>query len=176
MTSDDLMISGLLVRRDDIIAEIVHEQSLIAALDQSMEKLDAELFANGFEDDLEGRISRRARVRRFGQYEFENILLELLKLAQEPMTPRELAKAISHVDGSRRDDREFLIYFTLRTRQCLVRLRKKGLVEILVPEYGTARWRPASHDVALPYIPSGQSFSRSRSMQTGLFSAKGYRS
>jgi hypothetical protein len=121
-------INGLLTKRAEMFREAQELRDRMAALKNDVAALDRVLGTLGFAGDLDALMPRQKVTRIFGQGELLRACLTALRDADEPMTSRDIARAIIELRGDDERDRKYLSDMTRRISKCLRLERAAGTV------------------------------------------------
>ena len=122
-------INGLLTKRADLFNEAERLRDRQAEIKNDVAAVDRVLATLGYTGDLDAIMPRQKVVRLFGQGELLRACLHELKHADEPMTSRDIARAIVELRGDDSNDRKYLSDMTRRISKCLRKEREAGNVK-----------------------------------------------
>lgn len=121
-------INGLLTKRGELWNEAERIRDRSAEIKNDMLAIDRALGVLGYAGDLDSIMPRQKVVRLFGAGELLRACLHELRHADEPMTSREIARAIIEVRDEDPNDRKYLSDMTRRISKCLRKEREAGRV------------------------------------------------
>lgn len=128
-------ISGLLRKREDMLAEQTELRERMAEVSGDIEALDRVLDAMGYEGQLEAKTPRTARVVLFYRNELRQWILNELRREGAPLSSRDIAERICKVENRDIRDKRLICDVVKRVGKAL-RLLAKG--EAVVMEKDTA--------------------------------------
>ena len=138
--TDESTISGLLKKRDEVMAEMADLRERMAVAANAVDAIDKVLEAFGHNESLEGRSPRAARVILFYRNELRNFLLAELGKSAEPLSSRQLAERVCETEGKSAGDRMILADVTRRVGCALRKMRATKAVEGWRGKDGAAVW------------------------------------
>ena len=112
----------------------------MAIVANSIEAIDRALEAFGFEDELEGKTPRAARVAVFRRGELRDFLLGALRKADRPLSSGELAWAVYQTVGKDACDRRLVADVARRVGCALRKMRAARIVGGHRGRSGAAGW------------------------------------
>lgn len=133
-------ISGLLKKRADLFNEAERIRDRLAEIKNDIGALDRVLGTLGYTGDLDTEMPRQKRDVIFGRGELTRALLAELRHAEEPMSSRDLARAVVALRGEDARDRKYLADLTRRVGKALRSLREDGTVRSSIDANGNVFW------------------------------------
>lgn len=152
-------VSGLLRKRREIVGELLAMRERQAALTNDLQCLDRVLQAFGHEANQsdDDYTPVRSRMIMFHKSELQQLLLDILRKANEPLSSRDLAIRFVTADGRDRYDKRLLLDVIKRVGKSISTLRGHGLVSGSRTSSGRYVWRLESNarrDDVAPRNPS----------------------
>ena len=98
-------VSGLLRKRDELLADLDKLRDDIARVSNDLASLDRTLRCFGFNAELELLLKPRTRVTHYVRNELRKFLLEALRDADGPLSSRELAIKLLEAQSKDTEDR-----------------------------------------------------------------------
>ncbi len=133
-------ISGLLAKRGDLFNEAQRIRDRLAEIRNDLDAIDRVLGSLGYTGDLDAAMPRQKRQVIFGRGELTNAILSELRMADGPMSSREIARSVLALSGSDARDRKLLGDHTKRVSKALRVLRQDDLVRSAVDLKGNLLW------------------------------------
>lgn len=128
-------ISGLLLKRQEMMEEVSHLRERMAVLSNDVEALDRVLETLGYSDGPPAS-PRAARIVLFYRNELRSYCLEHLR-EKGPRTSRQIGVSIIQTEGKDARDRRMLTDIVRRVSKAMRQLRQAGAVasEVVRGEY-----------------------------------------
>lgn len=133
-------VAGLLTKRQELMQEMAELRERMAVAANAVDALDMVLETFGFEENLEGRSPRAARIILFYRNELRQFLLAQLTKANEPLSSRQLACFVCETEGKSSGDRRLLSEVTRRVGCALRKMRATKQVNGHRGPDGSAVW------------------------------------
>ncbi|MDE0921357.1 hypothetical protein [Aurantimonas coralicida] len=128
-------IAGLLTKRADLFNEAERIRDRLAEIKNDIDALDRVLGTLGYTGNLDTEMPRQKRHVVFGKGELATSILRELRMAEGPLTAREIATSIVAVSGDQRD-RKHVVGVTGRVGKALRQQIEKGVVRSSRDERG----------------------------------------
>ena len=138
-------ISGLLKKRADLFNEASQLRDRIAEIRNDIDALDRVLGSLGYKGDLDAAMPRQKRNVVFGKGELTRAIANEIRLADSPMTSREIAQSIVSAEGMDKRDRKFVTDVTRRVSKALRIMSQEGRVSKAVDAKGNLMWARKRH-------------------------------
>ncbi len=132
-------ITGLLAKRVDMFHEAERIRDRLAEIRNDIDALDRVLGTLGYTGNLDAEMPRQKRHVVFGKGELTTNILRELRMAEGPLTSRELARSIVALNGDARD-RKYVSDVTKRVSKALREQRERGVVRSATDERGNLLW------------------------------------
>lgn len=133
-------ISGLLKKRADLFNEAALIRDRLAEIRSDIDAVDRVLGTLGYEGDLDAAMPRQKRNVVFGKGELTRAILGELRIADEPLTSRDIAQSIVALRGDDARDRKYVSDLTRRVGKACRALRAAGTVHSVVDDKGNVMW------------------------------------
>ena len=133
-------INGLLTKRADLFNEAIRIRDRLAEIKNDVGALDRVLGTLGYTGDLDAEMPRQKREVIFGQGELTRAILDELRDATEPLSSRDIARAVVAVGGQDARDRKLITDVTRRASKALRILKQGGDVRSAVDPKGNLMW------------------------------------
>ena len=136
-------ISGLLKKRAELFNEAERIRDRLAEIRNDIGALDRVLGTLGYTGDLDAAMPRQKREVIFGKGELSRAIYEELRIAEEPLSSRDIARSIVALRGEDARDRKYLSDLTKRVSKALRALRAGGEIKTVSDRRGNIRWSTA---------------------------------
>lgn len=133
-------ISGLLTKRADLFNEAERLRDRLAEIRNDLGAIDRTLGVLGYTGDLDAAMPRQKREVLFGRGELSRAIYGELREASEPLSSRDIARAIVALRGDDARDRKLLSDLTKRVSKALRAMKLEGNVRSVVEGKGNVRW------------------------------------
>lgn len=128
-------INGLLTKRADLFNEAERIRDRLAEIKNDIDALDRVLGTLGYTGNLDTEMPRQKRHVVFGKGELTTNILRELRMAECPLTAREIATSIVAMSGDQRD-RKHVVGVTGRVGKALRQQMERGIVRSSRDERG----------------------------------------
>jgi len=136
-------ITGLLEKRVQLFHEAERIRDRLAEIKNDVGAIDRVLGTLGYTGDLNAQMPRQKRQVLFGRGELTRAILDELRGATEPLSSRDIARAILVVNEQDARDRKLLSEHTRRVSKALRALKGEGLVKGAQDARGDITWTRA---------------------------------
>ena len=133
-------ITGLLTKRADLFNEATAARDRIAVIKNDIDALDRVLGSLGYSGDLDAAMPRQKREVIFGRGELTRAIADELRVADGPLTSREIAQSLISAEGKDKRDRKYVAELTRRVSKALRVMAAEGRVKKSVDVKGNLMW------------------------------------
>ncbi|MGJ0394190.1 MAG: hypothetical protein ACR650_15830 [Methylocystis sp.] len=133
-------ISGLLKKRADLFNEVEQLRERLAELLNDMRAVDRVLGTLDYKGALDATMPRRNRPKAFGETGLTRQVLELLRVANAPLSSRDIAKKLMENLGQDIGDRAAVSDNVKKASRALRTLKEQGSVVGGVNQEGANIW------------------------------------
>lgn len=133
-------ISGLLTKRANLFNEAEGIRDRLAEIRNDIGAMDRTLTVLGYTGDLDVAMPRQKREVLFDRGELSKAIYGELRTAAEPLSTREIARAIILKRGEDPQDEKHLLELVKRTSKALCQLRQKGYIRAAKDVRGGTMW------------------------------------
>ena len=137
-------ISGLLTKRADLLGEAEGLRDRMAEIRNDVEAMDRALRALGYDGDLNAIMPRQKRQAIFGPGELSRAIYDELRIAEEPLTSRQVAQGVLAVKGQDSRDRRLMSDHVRRVSKALRIMKGRGEVTSAADPHGNLMWSLAA--------------------------------
>lgn len=131
-----LTVSGLLRKRDELVATLDKMRDDIATASNDLASLDRVLRCFGYNPEVELAMKPRSRVQLYVRNELRKFLLEALRDADRPISSRELAIKLLEAQGKDIGDKALVSDTTARVSRSVSILLNRKVLKRLTDEAG----------------------------------------
>jgi len=135
-------ITGLLKKRVDLLREARPLRERIIEIEGDIRAIDRVLGTLGQTGDFDAQMPRRRRVL-FGRGKFTKGIFEELRIAEGPMTIRDLCRGALVATGLDPSDEKLLAVYMKRAHQVLTTAKRGGVVVVAKDQAGHMVWSRA---------------------------------
>jgi hypothetical protein len=132
--------NGLLTKRAELYNEAERIRDRLAEIKNDIGALDRVLGSLGFTGDLDAKMPRQKRDVIFGKGELTRAIFGELRVADGPLSSRDIAREIVTLRGEDARDRKYLGDLTKRVYKALRQQREAGLVQSQTDQRGNLLW------------------------------------
>jgi hypothetical protein len=136
-------ISGLLKKRVDLLREARPLRERIIEIEGDIRAIDRVLGTLGQTGDFDAQMPRRRRVL-FGRGKFTKGIFDELRIAEGPITIRNLCRGALVASGLDPNDEKILAVYMKRAHQVLTTAKRDGVVVVAKDAAGHAVWSVAA--------------------------------
>lgn len=137
-------ITGLLTKRADLFHEAERLRDRLAEIKNDIGAIDRTLGVLGYRGDLDAAMPRQKREVIFGRGELSRAIYGELRVAEGPLSSRDIAREIVALRGEDARDRKYLSDLTKRVSKALRQMKGEGNVRCMADTKGNLRWERLS--------------------------------
>lgn len=138
--SYEITIAGLLTKRSELLGDIQLLRDRVGTVTEDIASIDRVLDTLGYEGDREVVAPIGTRLVLFQRNELQHQLLHILRMADRPLTSRDIAIQIVTQEGRDRCDNRLVLDVVKRAGKTLGILRRRGQVDGRRDENGRHVW------------------------------------
>lgn len=133
-------ITGLLAKRAELYNEAERIRDRLAEIKNDIGALDRVLGTLGYTGDLDAAMPRQKREVIFGRGELTRAIYDELRHAGDPLSSRDIARAIIAMRGEDARDRKYISELTKRVSKALRVMREESHVRSIADKKGNLLW------------------------------------